>query len=189
MALKKVKRNIIDGKKFTIALTEYVEEWNRLNPVKVKGKDAIRPKVSNFIGLCIIKLANHLGTKYNFSGYTWKEEMINDGIENFLRYMHNFNPEKTNAHAYTTKIVMNSFIQRIQKEKYQLSIKYKMMSGMTDEHMFEIQENDEGEYVNSYIENMKKIQLENGNYVPEKKVERKKRTLKMVENSLEHFVV
>jgi DNA-directed RNA polymerase specialized sigma24 family protein len=52
--------------------------------------------------------------------------MIGDAIENCLRYLHNFNPEKTNnPFAYFTQIVYNAFLRRIEKEKKQLYIKHK----------------------------------------------------------------
>ena len=39
---------------------------------------------------------NGLSYKPNFINYTYRQEMISDGIENCLQYIHNFNPEKSN---------------------------------------------------------------------------------------------
>ena len=47
------------------------------------------PQVPNYVGRCLIQIANRLATKPNFSGYTYKEEMISDGIENALMYINN----------------------------------------------------------------------------------------------------
>ncbi len=64
----------------------------------------------------------------NFINYAFKDDMISDGIENCLHYIHNFNPEKsTNPFAYFTQIIYYAFIRRIQKEKKQLYIKFKSM--------------------------------------------------------------
>ncbi len=54
--------------------------------------------------------------------------MIGDAIENCLRYIHNFNPEKSNnPFAYFTQIMYYAFLRRIEKEKKQTYIKYKTM--------------------------------------------------------------
>ena len=58
----------------------------------------------------------------------FREDMICDGIENCLQYIHNFNPEKsTNPFAYFTQIIYFAFLRRIQKEKKQLEIKSKIL--------------------------------------------------------------
>jgi len=54
--------------------------------------------------------------------------MIGDAIENCLRYLHNFNPDKSNnPFAYFTQIMYYAFLRRIEKEKKQSYIKYKSM--------------------------------------------------------------
>ena len=53
--------------------------------------------------------------------------MIFDGVENCVRYCHNFNPEKSkNPFSYFTQIIYYAFLRRIEKEKKQSYIKYKM---------------------------------------------------------------
>ena len=57
-----------------------------------------------------------------------KEDMISDGIENCVQYIHNFNPEKSqNPFAYFTQIIHYAFLRRIQREKRQLEIKNKIL--------------------------------------------------------------
>ncbi|NBS94397.1 MAG: sigma factor for late transcription, partial [Betaproteobacteria bacterium] len=56
------------------------------------------------------------------------EDMISDGIENCVQYIHNFDPEKSqNPFAYFTQIIHYAFLRRIQKEKRQLEIKNKIL--------------------------------------------------------------
>ena len=75
-----------------------------------------------------MKIANGLSYRPNFINYTYKQEMISDGIENCLQYIHNFNPEKSkNPFAYFTQIIYYAFIRRIQKEKKQTHVKHKMI--------------------------------------------------------------
>ena len=53
--------------------------------------------------------------------------MIGDAIENCILYAHNFNPEKSkNPFSYFTQIIYFAFLRRIEKEKKQLYIKYKV---------------------------------------------------------------
>lgn len=118
---KKKPNNYIDNKKF---YTEMVVYRRLCDEAAAAGQP--RPIVSRYIGECIMMIANRLATRPNFVGYSYKDEMISDGIENCLAYIHNFNPEKsTNPFAYFTQIIYYAFLRRIQKEKKQLYIKHK----------------------------------------------------------------
>jgi hypothetical protein len=118
---KKKPTNYIDNKKFYTEMVIY----RRLCDEAVAA-GAPRPIVSRYIGECIMMIATRLATRPNFAGYSYKDEMISDGIENCLAYIHNFNPEKsTNPFAYFTQIIYYAFLRRIQKEKKQLYIKHK----------------------------------------------------------------
>jgi DNA-directed RNA polymerase specialized sigma24 family protein len=98
----------------------------RSQVAEAKKIDSIRPMVPMYIADCIMKIATHLSYKPNFVNYTFREEMISDGIENCLQYIDNFNPEKSkNPFAYFTQIVYYAFLRRIQKEKKYLYTKYK----------------------------------------------------------------
>lgn len=113
-----------------------------------------KPQVSNYIGECILKIANHLSYKPNFINYTYREEMISDGIENCLMYIDNFDPDKSsNPFAYFTQIIYYAFIRRIQKERKQTLIKGKIVMEMPFE-AFETQEHDDESYGSSYVEFM-----------------------------------
>lgn len=88
--------------------------------------DTPKPKVSEYIGQSIILICNNLAKKPNFSGYTYKQDMISDGIMDCIAAVDNFNPDKTNnPFAYFTQIAWNAFLRRIQKEKKQTYVKHK----------------------------------------------------------------
>ena len=75
-----------------------------------------------------LKIANGLSHKPNFMNYTFREDMVSDGIENCLQYIHNFNPNKSNnPFAYFTQIIYYAFIRRIQREKKQTHVKNKLI--------------------------------------------------------------
>ena len=120
-AEKRKKPYYVDNKKFLEAMVEFRESVQ-----KAKDNDEPRPIVPMYIAECIMKIATHLSYKPNFVNYSFRDEMISDGIENSLQYIDNFNPEKSsNPFAYFTQIIYYAFLRRIQKEKKHLYTKYK----------------------------------------------------------------
>ena len=123
MKKAKEKPHYVDNKKFLEAMIEYRDRCE-----KAKNRNRKKPDVTNYIGECFLKIANHLSYKPNFVNYMFREDMISDGIENCVQYIHNFNPEKSqNPFAYFTQIIHYAFLRRIQKEKKQLEIKTKII--------------------------------------------------------------
>ena len=119
----------VDNKEFLEAMIEFKEICN-----DAKEKEIERPPVSNYIGECFLKIATHLSYKPNFINYTYREDMISDGIENCLQYVENFNPEKSkNPFAYFTQIIYYAFLRRIAKEKKQTHVKNKMIENVSYE--------------------------------------------------------
>jgi hypothetical protein len=88
---KKPKKYYVNNKEFLAAMVEY-----RDSVLAAEEAGDKRPRVPNYIGTCIMKIATHLSHKPNFINYTFREDMINDGIENCLQYIDNFNPDKSN---------------------------------------------------------------------------------------------
>lgn len=127
---KKVTRNYINNEDFRNALLTYKQDCET---AKNSGKP--KPRIPNYIGECFIKLAEGLARRPNFFGYSYKDEMISDGIENCLMYFENFDTERKNPFAYFTQILWWCFVRRIQKEKKQQYIKYKATEnfGVLDE--------------------------------------------------------
>lgn len=116
-----MSNHYVDNKKLFEEMVVYIKLCD-----EAKKEGEPRPKVPEYIGLCIFQIANRLSLRPNFIGYTYRDEMVSDGIENCLTYLHNFKPEKSNnPFAYFTQIIYYAFIRRIQKEKKQLYIKHK----------------------------------------------------------------
>ena len=114
------------------------------------------PQINNYLGECILKIANHLSYRPNFINYTYREEMISDGIENCLQYLNNFNPEtSSNPFAYFTQIIYYAFIRRIQKEKKQVTIKQRMIAESNYDDMA-LQPGEDREFKNQFTEFLKK---------------------------------
>ena len=97
----KASVHYVNNKEFTAAIVVH----NEACKVAI-ANDEDKPRVSEYIGECIYKIATRLSTKPNFINYSYRDEMICDGIENCLQYINNFNPEKSqNAFAYVTQII------------------------------------------------------------------------------------
>ena len=119
MAPRKI--NFINNKDFFKALVEYREQL--LKNIE-EGKP--KPQVTDYIGKSIMLICNNLAKRPNFSGYTYKQDMISDGIIMSLAAVDNFDPARTeNPFGYFTQIAWNAFLQRIAKEKKQTYLKHK----------------------------------------------------------------
>jgi len=123
MTKRKRSEHYVNNKEFLAALIAYREDREI---AEVKGLP--RPVIPRYIGECFLKIATHLSFKPNFVNYMFKDDMVSDGIENCVQYIHNFNPEKSqNPFAYFTQIIHYAFLRRIQREKRQLEIKNKIL--------------------------------------------------------------
>jgi hypothetical protein len=174
----KAKPHYVSNADFLVAMKEYREMV-----LAAEAAGDPKPRVPEYIGECILKIATHLSYKSNFIGYTYREDMILDGVENCLQYISNFDPTKSsNPFAYFTQIIYYAFIRRIQKEKKQSYIKNKLIMEMPFE-LFELQEQDEGgEYANSMMDYLRNNNDSDYN-MPKKKVTKKK-----PKSSLESFM-
>tara|TARA_S200000501_G_scaffold233803_1_gene219303 strand:- start:740 stop:1288 length:549 start_codon:yes stop_codon:yes gene_type:complete len=177
---KKRSEHYVDNKEFLKAMIEYKDRCDKA--LKRKRKN---PPVTNYIGECFLKIANHLSYRPNFINYTFRDDMISDGIENCLQYLNNFNPTKSNnPFAYFTQIIYYAFIRRIQKEKKQANIKYKMIEQANIDEFDTLPGDNNSEYKNQFLEFLRKNRpSEEQPKASEIKVKKRKR--RTSKNSLE----
>lgn len=176
----KNKINYVDNAEFFTAMKERI---TLVQEAKEKGLPV--PRVSEYIGECIFKIATNFANLRSFNQYPFKEDMILDAAENCIKVVDNFDPNKTeNPFSYFTQITYYAFLRRIAKEKKQLYIKSKLLtSNALDLH--ELQEHDEtGEFTNNYIEYMKAYNNFDGSSFEKKSKEKVK---KEIESPLEEF--
>ena len=120
---RKKSEHYVNNRELLEALIVY-----RAKVAHAKENDLPKPRITNYLGSCFLKIATHLSYKPNFVNYMFRDDMISDGIENCVQYIHNFDPEKSrNPFAYFTQIIHYAFLRRIQKEKKQLDIKNKII--------------------------------------------------------------
>ena len=123
------KAHYIDNKRFYVEMVKYCDS---VMIARIIGDPD--PPATNFMGKCFVDIAMNLSNRPNFINYTYKEEMIGDGIENCLQYCSNFNPNKSkNPFAYFTRIIYYAFVRRIEREKKQAYVKHKLSEKMVEE--------------------------------------------------------
>jgi len=171
------KKHYVNNADFLTALIEY---RSNCDIAKTEGKED--PRIPNYIGECFLKIAEHLSRKPNFVSYSFRDEMIADGIENCLMYFRNFDPAKSkNPFAYFTQIIYFAFLRRIMKEKKQLYVKYKATQQFGIFDSGEMYEDAEG--------NMKQFELyDNISEFIENFEESREKKKKVKVNGLEKFI-
>lgn len=139
----------VDNKELYRVMVEFRE-----NVQEAKKNKTERPQIPNYVGECILLIAKRLCTKPNFINYSYKDEMISDGIENCISYIDNFDPSKSNnPFAYFTQIIYYAFLRRILKEKKQIYIKHKTMeNSMLFSEMLQQGEYEDGQFTPSMID-------------------------------------
>ena len=181
---KVAKIHYVDNAKFLEAMIEYKKEYN----ISIYN-DKELPQISEYLGSVFLKIAQRLSFRPNFINYTFKNDMISDGIENCLHYIHNFNPDKsTNPFAYFTQIIYYAFIRRIQKEKKQLYIKYKSMQNyeIAPEYMDYESSNNNFISLSDYENSDFKVMVDD--FVDNFEKSKKKKAIKKNESNLELFM-
>lgn len=176
----------IDNKKMYEEIKKYREAVNESKKNKTQ-----KPQVPRYLGECMLMIANRLSHKPNFINYSYREEMISDGIENCICYIDNFDPDKSdNPFAYFTQIIYFAFLRRIQKERKQLYIKHKTVEhSMIMNTLVEQGEFEEGDFQPSYIdfdnENVSDFIRNFEDSLDKKRVKRKKGIEKFIDEDIE----
>lgn len=174
------KLNYVNNEEFFKAMQK------RIVMVKeCEAKGIPKPRISEYIGECIFKIATNFAHLKSFNSYPFKDDMILDGVENCLKVIDNFDENKTqNPFSYFTQIVFFAFLRRIAKEKKQLYIRSKLLTSNALD-LTELQEHDEqGDFTNNYIEYMKAFNNFDGSAFEKPK---KEKVQKEVNNPFEDF--
>lgn len=133
------KPQYVNGRELFEEMLRYKESC-----IKAESLGLPRPAITDTIASSIIRIANKLSNSYNFIGYSYKDEMIADGIIKCVEKIHLFNAEKSeNVFAYATQIIFNAFINRIKIEQKQASIRARLINDkVTSEFVEQSLEND-----------------------------------------------
>ena len=146
MAKRKRSEHYVNNKEFLAAIVEY-----KKNVAEAAELGKTKPRITNYLGSCFLKIATHLSYKPNFVNYMFKDDMVCDGIENCVQYIHNFDPAKSsNPFAYFTQIIHYAFLRRIQREKRQLEIKNKILEKSGYQEVFDDSNRIDGDKYSDY---------------------------------------
>ncbi len=195
--MPKRKTDYINNKDFSAAVFEYVQTCD-----EYKAKDQQVPIVPNYIALGFQQIANGLSRKPNFIGYSYREEMVMDAIENCLKAIKNYNIEAAtrsgnpNAFAYFTQICYYAFLRRISKEKKQQDIKNEIFENAYAEELIEVpkyQDDIAKSISHSYIDTVRNKmrdmeEYSDDEYVSEEDMLPKKRIRKSNDSDLLEFL-
>ena len=183
-AAPKKRQHYVDNQEFLAAIIKYKEKVDI-----AKEKNLPKPRVSNYIGGCFLKIATHLSYRPNFINYTFRDDMISDGIENCLQYLDNFNPKTSNnPFAYFTQIIYYAFVRRIQKEKKQVTIKNRLITESNYDDMT-LQPGEDKEFKNQFTEFLKKnMPVEEQQKIADEIAKKKKKRKKKKTSNLNYFL-
>ena len=178
------KEHYVNNKEFLLAMINYRKAVN-----KAKREKKPKPPVTDYIGSCFLKIANHLSFRPNFINYTFRDDMISDGIQNCLQYLDNFNPKTSNnPFAYFTQIIYYAFVRRIQKEKKQVTIKNRLITESNYDDMT-LQPGEDKEFKNQFTEFLKKnMPVEEQQKIADINAKKKKKRKKKTTSTLKYFL-
>ena len=107
----------------------YVDNNKLLEELKIYAETG--DKTEKF-GSMILLIAQRYSEKGSFAGYSYRDDMICEAVLTCLRYMHNFDVDKDdpNPFAYFSRVIHNSFLNYIAKQKTHSNIKDICYKGM-----------------------------------------------------------
>ncbi|HYT42418.1 MAG TPA: hypothetical protein VEP90_08725 [Methylomirabilota bacterium] len=142
----KKKVNYLNNDDLVKAIVEWQAKCREINkvfyklhgitkPTKVQNSEVQRlwPRQSDYIGRCVLLICNGLGSKSNFGGYTYRDEMVEDAIEWCTNAIKTFDCTRVgpktgkvnNAFNYLTMVAYRAMQRRINTEKKQNATKHK----------------------------------------------------------------
>lgn len=96
-------------------------------------------RMSEELGKMFILLVDKYGSKANFASYTYNEDMRGYALVELCKNWHKFDALKySNAFAYFTSCVTNSFLQFLNRETYQRNVRDQLLcdAGLEPSHTF-----------------------------------------------------
>lgn len=153
---KTKKTPYLDNERFTKEVTLYASS----------ARDALEcgeapPRINNYIGRSLLAIASNMANRGNFIGYSYRDEMQGDAIEDCIKYLKNFDPsklppgKKPSAFSYVSRIIWFAFLRRMGKEEKQHAMKQRLIySAGIIEEIANFQDHDDGIYENKYLQNL-----------------------------------
>jgi len=187
----KDKPHYVNNRDFSTAVVEYTE-----SVLEAREQDIEEPRITEYIGTCFLKIAEGLSHKPNFSGYTYREEMVMDAVENCIKAIMNYDVKKAtrtglpNAFAYFTQITYYAFLRRIAKEKKHQDIKQLYMEHADAEGFMDVGDHKGADGIVERIRFKSQLIRDRDSAIKNfgKKIKKKKRSKKRISGALEDFI-
>jgi hypothetical protein len=187
----KDKPHYVNNREFSTAVVEYTE-----SVLEAREKDVEEPRITEYIGTCFLKIAEGLSHKPNFSGYTYREEMVMDAVENCIKAIMNYDVKKAtrtglpNAFAYFTQITYYAFLRRIAKEKKHQDIKELYMEHADAAGFMDVGDHKGADGIVERIRFKSQLIRDRDSAIKNfgKKIKKKKRSKKRISGLLEDFI-
>lgn len=107
----------------------HVEWQNKIKEANELGVEP--PRMPDTLARAMLALAEKFTSRWNLSGYSYRDLMISDICEVILKYTLNFDQNKSpNLFGYWSRFALNACITRIHKEKHQQEIKKSIIRNM-----------------------------------------------------------
>lgn len=139
----------------TIPMPEVVKTPSNHYVDKAKLNDALRnwktnrehaiannleaPVMPEYAANSIIEIARNASLKWNFRGYSFREDMVGDAILNVMKYIQNYDPDAytksglPNPFWYISRMCINTFRFKIGTEEKQQYFKMATVGSMADD--------------------------------------------------------
>lgn len=132
----------VDNKRFHKLLVE------RAQQIKEAGSPI---RVSDELGLIFLKISENLSYRRNFINYSFRDEMVGDGVEDCIRRVDNYDCEKySNPFAYFTQTCFFAFVRRIKLEGKQP----RAINALREAKMVDSEYVDNYEFQNSVVDEL-----------------------------------
>lgn len=174
-----------------------IHEWKQYRLKELEDfvktdKTSVAPfkkPVPEFVAVSILKICTKIASRYNYNGYVFKEDMIQEAVYNMIRYLHTFDTsligdrsKRVNFYGWVTSCADRSFGTKITSEELQEYCKnasFVYSGNFTDiqnEHSENPLESFSSDIQNDYIERT-------NNYEIKKNKQRKKQREKSKKNN------
>lgn len=131
----------VDPWKLDEELTKWCAQYH-----ENKAKGLERPQMNSYLGSAIMQIANGIASRYNFAGYSFREEMVSDAILHVITYAYSYNNKAATrsgrppAYSYIYLMCLNCFKNRITFEEEEQILKYVALQQMGGAEAFENEE-------------------------------------------------
>lgn len=115
----------------------YIDKEELVREIKLYKKTSL---ISEELGKMLLLLAYRYANKFNFIGYSYKDEFISDAVLRMVDQLNKIDPymENSQPFSYLTLTCHRCFVARINKEK-----KYQVLKERLKDKYFDLLEDDE----------------------------------------------